>query len=97
MHRQHQEVNMPGDEPKRQGQVQRELELAKKEAERLYTAACELGGSLTPVLRQPEKAQADEDATAQELVPIAGEIKSIRYTIERSIVEIEDCLSRLEV
>ena len=89
---------MPGDEPKRQGQVQRELELAKKEAERLYTAACELGGSLTPVLRQqPGKAQAGEDAKAQELVPIAGEIWSIRYTIESSIVEIEDCLSRLEV
>jgi len=88
---------MPENEPKRQGQVQRELDLANKEAERLYTVACELGGRLIPVLRQPDPPSDKEASVAQELVPLASEIRSIRYKIESATKEIEDYYSRLEL
>jgi chaperonin cofactor prefoldin len=89
----------PACEVKRPSEVSQEIGHMAAAIQELDTQLSRLFDRLTPVLRHqlPSTCKQEECEKDQELVQVAGEVRTSRYNIEEFISQVRDTLDRLEI
>jgi len=86
-----------GEQEKRETQVQSEIMVTGKIMNELKVSLEKLHDRLLPVLIEEETLESKQPATEVKLVPLAEQIRKIRYNVEYINKEINDLTSRIEV
>lgn len=84
-------------EPKRQGQIQQQIENCQNDVGDLSELISKLASILNPILRDPKPEAAAETSKDEYIVPIASEIRSLDFTILYQKDRINDLIRNIKL